>query len=266
VTRLHFPRAEGGGASSFYGRDLAQLHHSAFGDLAARAAPGLVRLIRAAGFTRGLVVDLGCGSGIWARQLLRAGYDVFGVDVSRAMIRLARTVAPRGRFTVGSVHQVALPPCIAVTAIGEGVTYLAARQRALDLARLFRRVYTALRPGGPFIFDVVARSERHPMRYRTEQQGADWRVVVDVLEEPAHSLLTRRILVERTTHGRTRRTTEVHRLRTFARHELEEGLRAAGFSVRVRRAYGSARLAPRRLALIACKPRGRPSTFRPNPA
>ena len=52
-----------------YERDLAEIQHRGFGDFAASAAPGLLGLLREAKIERGTVVDLGCGSGIWLREL-----------------------------------------------------------------------------------------------------------------------------------------------------------------------------------------------------
>ncbi len=59
-----------------YGGDLARIHHAAFGDLAEQAAPRILSWLGAAGIRDGLVVDLGCGSGLWAAAfdaVLRAG-------------------------------------------------------------------------------------------------------------------------------------------------------------------------------------------------
>src|SRR5215831_3965456 len=100
-----------------YGEDLAYIHHVGFGDFAASAAPGILRLLRRSGITSGLIVDLGCGSGILAEALLSAGYEVLGVDASPAMIRLARRQAPRGRFVTESLRTFRLPVCNAITAI-----------------------------------------------------------------------------------------------------------------------------------------------------
>jgi SAM-dependent methyltransferase len=75
---------------SRYAPDLAAIHDAGFGGFARDAAPGLLRRLRRAGIRDGLVVDIGCGSGIWARALTDAGYDVLGVDVSEAMLQIAR--------------------------------------------------------------------------------------------------------------------------------------------------------------------------------
>jgi len=81
-----------------YKDDLAYIHDVGFGDFAKKAAPGLLKILRRSGITKGLVVDLGCGSGIWAHELGEAGYKVLGVDISAAMLKLARKKVPQARF------------------------------------------------------------------------------------------------------------------------------------------------------------------------
>ena len=73
-----------------YQNDLAYIHDTGFGGFARGSAPGLLSLFRQSGITEGVVVDLGCGSGLWARALADSGYEVIGVDISPAMIELAR--------------------------------------------------------------------------------------------------------------------------------------------------------------------------------
>ena len=60
----------------------------------------MLTLLRRHGVPNGLVVDLGCGSGRFAAALGEAGYQVLGVDLSPAMIRLAKKRAPGARFTL----------------------------------------------------------------------------------------------------------------------------------------------------------------------
>src|SRR5262249_32128589 len=158
-----------------YGTDLAYIHHTGYADFVLKAAPALLRILRRSKLRGGLVVDLGCGSGVWARELSRHGYDVFGVDISPAMIALARKTSPRARFEVGSFLGVELPPCVAVTALGEVLNYtFERRNQQRELARFFRRVHDALEPSGLFIFDVAGPERelgRPPRRWST---GPDW--------------------------------------------------------------------------------------------
>src|SRR6516164_10739145 len=109
--------------SSFYGVDLAYIHDAGFGGFAEGAAPGLLEILRRNRIRAGTIVDLGCGSGIWARHLTDAGFQVIGVDISAAMIDLARKRAPDAAFHVGSVHEFGFPPCRAITALGEVLCY-----------------------------------------------------------------------------------------------------------------------------------------------
>src|SRR5262245_42108156 len=106
----------------FYGTDLAYIHHVGFAGFARAAAPGLLRILRRHR-VHGTVVDLGCGSGVWAGALSDAGYDVVGIDLSPAMVRLARRTAPKALFRRGSLFGAAIPRCGAVTAIGECLNY-----------------------------------------------------------------------------------------------------------------------------------------------
>jgi SAM-dependent methyltransferase len=145
-----------GQSAAGYSSDLAYIHDVGFGDFARSTAPGLLSLFRRNGIGRGLVVDLGCGSGIWARELLKAGYEVRGVDISTSMIALARKNAPGAKFITGSFLNIDFPDCVAVTALGECFNYtFDASNGFTALRQLFRRVHAALAPGGLLVFDVA---------------------------------------------------------------------------------------------------------------
>ncbi|WP_103354902.1 class I SAM-dependent methyltransferase [Amycolatopsis sp. CA-128772] len=58
---------------------------------------------------RGPVADLGCGPGRLTAHLRSLGLDSFGVDLSPAMIELARAAYPDLRFEVGSMAALAVP-------------------------------------------------------------------------------------------------------------------------------------------------------------
>jgi SAM-dependent methyltransferase len=245
-----------------YRADLAYIHDAGFGDFATGAAPGVLALLSRAGIEGGLVVDLGCGSGIWARALCEAGYGVLGVDISAAMIELARRRAPAARFVHESLLAVELPPCDAVTSLGECFNYLVddrfddrpgdGAKGSRALGDLFGRIHAALRPGGILVFDVVEPGQvRGPEPRRVQRQAADWAVLVEVEEAPAERLLTRRITTFRR-HGELfRRDEEVHRQRLFDRSDLLPLLELAGFRARTLRRYGDFRLPRGRVAFVA---------------
>jgi SAM-dependent methyltransferase len=233
-----------------YGEDLAYIHrHWVEG-----AGPGVLELLRKGRVTRGRVVDLGCGGGIWAKELCRAGYDVTGVDISAAMIALARERAPEATFRRGSLFTVKLPRCDAVTSLGECVNYLFDPQaeRNGTMHRFFRRVHDALRSGGLFVFDVRRPdgAAPHAQGHRT---GPDWAVMFRAEQDAAGRELIRHITAFRKIGRLYRRSEEVHRLRLYKSSELARMLRRAGFRARILGGYGGFRFHDTHAAFVARK-------------
>jgi SAM-dependent methyltransferase len=231
--------------SEAYNVDLAYVHDTGFGDFARNAAPGLLKILEE---SRGraphmhsskLIVDLGCGSGIWTRTLVDSGYQVLGVDLSSAMIELARQRVPQGSFLVASFIDAALPDCHAVTALGEVFNYLFDAQHSLSALRgMFQRVFDALEPGGTFIFDVAEPGRCHG-RDRTFMEGHDWACLVEYLHNEAAQQLTRRIITFRKIGETYRRHEETHRQQLYERAALVEMLSSVGFRVETLSGYGT---------------------------
>lgn len=162
--------------TDWYREDIAYIHDVGHADFALRSAPGILGLLRENGIAEGLVVDLvvdlGCGSGLWARELLRAGYRVLGIDISEAMVETSRRKAPGAEFRVGSLFEAEIPPCDAVTAVSEVLNYLFdPENEERGLERVFGRVYEALRPGGVFVFVTCLVRDRPPQRRRASPKG-----------------------------------------------------------------------------------------------
>lgn len=237
-----------------YRDDLAYIHDVGFGGFARDAAPGLLALLRRAGIVRGRVVDLGCGSGIWAQALDQAGYDVLGVDQSAAMIRIARERVPRAEFRRQSYLTTKLPPCVAVTSLGECFNYLFDRRNDLPaLFQLFQRIYAVLAPGGVLIFDVAGlRRLPGPGPHQKHVEGKDWIVLVTATVTGRR--LTRQIISFHKEGAGYRRANEVHHLYLYTPTELARSLRQIGFHVRQLRAYGAMPLPRGVFALVARKP------------
>ena len=172
-----------------YRDDLAYIHDAGFGGFAREAGPVLVDALRRAKFTDGLVIDLGCGSGILSRCGLRLGLSsVWGFDISEAMIALARRRVPRGEFRVESLLSAKLPRLRGRRG-GRRMPQLSVRSgqhQARKLAKLFRRIHAALVPGGVFILDVAEPGRvPGPGPRRTYLEGNDWAVLVTSEEDRA---------------------------------------------------------------------------------
>ncbi|MEU5903957.1 class I SAM-dependent methyltransferase [Micromonospora sp. NPDC047467] len=103
-------------------------------------------LVRAAG--DGAVADVGCGSGRITAHLHGLGIDAFGIDLSPAMIDVARRDHPGLRFEVGSMTDLPLAEgSVAGLLAWYSLIHIPDDQIGAVLAH-FRR---ALRPGGPLL-------------------------------------------------------------------------------------------------------------------
>jgi 2-polyprenyl-3-methyl-5-hydroxy-6-metoxy-1,4-benzoquinol methylase len=207
-----------------YGPDLAHIHHHGFSEFAEAAAPFVIAQLRK--HEAKSVVEVGCGSGILARELTRAGFDVHGYDASPSMIAIARRTAPRARFDVARFRDVDAH-ADAVIAMGEVLNY-----GTFDDVRAFIASVQAKL----LLFDVAERGA-YPVHDEHRSGGDDWSVIAIKDSDGTH--LTRRVLTFR---ADGRRDEEVHRLELYDRQELSALLRAHGFRVAVRRSYGARRL------------------------
>ena len=235
-----------------YREDLAYIHDVGFGDYARNAAPGLLRILARHGVRDGFVVDLGCGSGIWARQLTDAGYGVLGVDISPFMIELAQKRAPLAAFRTGSLLKARLPECAAVTSLGECINYVFdGKHSKADRLRFFARVWRALRPGGIFIFDFAEPSRAPEVARRSWREGKDWAILVKSSGSAKPREFSRRIICFRRVGNRWRRSQETHRLQLYERAGLATEIQSIGFEVEELTSYGRFPLLPGTAALLA---------------
>jgi SAM-dependent methyltransferase len=240
----------------WYGEDLAYIHDVGHADFALGSAPGIKEVLEHNGIRGGSIVDLGCGTGLLARELVDAGYHVFGIDISGAMIEIARQRAPEADFRVGSLFEVGIPRCGAVTAISEVLNYLFdAENERWGLGRVFRRVHDSLLPGGVFVFDVLGPGQVPPgTRAKGFRVGKDWAVLSEREEDVRRGTMERRIVGFRKVGDYYRRIDEVHRVRLYEPLELVAELERVGFRVRTMRAYGDLPLEEGHTAFVARKP------------
>ncbi len=238
----------------YYQEDLAYIHDSGFADFARNAGAEMITLLQNRGILDGLVVDLACGTGIFSEMLLSAGYDVFGVDISASMLDIARRRAPSATLMQASLLSVELPPCRAVTILGEGINYLFDEANDLStVTRLFERIYRALEPEGLLAFDTYQRLIAPNGGVHTIlREGEDWSVFAQSAVEG--DILTRRIVNFRKVGEGYRRSEESHRQRLYTGAELAKVLREVGFKARVCQGYGGFALAKSRAVVIAHKP------------
>jgi len=237
-----------------YRTDLAYIHDIGYGGIAVAAARRLITELTNAGCRDGTVVDLGCGTGILAGHLVKAGYRVIGIDVSEAMVARARPTVPDAEFRVGSFVSTDLPACVAVTAVGEVLNYGFDTANDHDArVRLFERVHHALVPGGLLMFDVAGPERKQP--HRTFAEGPDWAVLVEADLEAATGVLRRTITSFRQIDTLFRRDVDIHRLMLLDQSTLLRSLRSVGFEAEVMSGYDAVPL-PKGIAPFLCRKSG----------
>lgn len=240
----------------WYKEDLAYIHDVGHSDYALKSAPGILDILAQNNIREGLIVDLGCGSGLSALEFMKAGYRVLGVDVSEALIAIARTRVPTAEFRVDSLFKTNIGSCNAVTSIGECFNYLFdPDNNHQTLVQLFRRIYNALVPGGVFIFDIAEPgqvTQENTAKGFTE--GKDWIVLVEKKEDRDRATLSRRIITLSKVGEHYRRDDEVHHLQLYEVTDIAEELHRVGFQVQILRSYGQYNLPPAHAGFVARKP------------
>lgn len=89
------------------------------------------------------VLDIGCGTGHLAGELMQRGYAAWGVDLSDAMVEYARQHYDPDRFRVGDIEHIPFPDNTFDAVVCLGVMeYLEKDETAL------REMWRVLKPGG----------------------------------------------------------------------------------------------------------------------
>jgi SAM-dependent methyltransferase len=194
----------------YYRQDLALVHHLGFGFHADRVSSGVLELLEPVRARGGLVVELGCGSGLLTRYLLDAGHRVLATDASPAMLALARETAPDAEGLAQLVlPDDPIPTCDAIVSVGHPLSYLPDEE---SVDRAIAAAAEALTPGGVLAVDIcdlewgTARQEA-PNAARV---GANWAIITEY-SMPSPSRFVRQMAVfVRNADGSWRRDDERH--------------------------------------------------------
>jgi len=182
------------------------------------------------------LLDAGCGTGRYARELARRGYIVHGIDSSEELIEVARRSigeAPRAvSFAVGDIQQQPARRYDAILCRGvlNDVVEDAGRE---DVLKTFGR---ALRPSGVLILDVreweasALRKAREPIFRKsvdTDRGRLTFTSVTELDPQSRRLLLSERhVLVD---ESQERSSEYQFVMRCWTRAELERGLANGGF-------------------------------------
>lgn len=124
------------------------------------------------------VLDLGCGTGELAAELVALGLEVHGIDADAAMVAQARARHPEVAFELADGHDFVVAHPV------DAVLSNAALHWMLDPAAVIARVSAALRPGGRFVAEFGGQGNVATIRWAVAEAAATIGVDPDGLGSP----------------------------------------------------------------------------------
>ena len=226
----------------YYRSDLALVHHLGFGFHADDCAPGVLTLLEPVRERNGLVVELGCGSGLLTRYLVDAGHRVIATDASPAMLEIARGTAPDAE----EIRRVTLPDDPipegdAIVSIGHVLSYLPDEE---SIERALVAAADALRPGGVFAIDLCdlsyteGRADQHAMGWAQDT----WAIVTETSVPAPDRYVRQMAIFTRNEDGTWRRDDERHDNVMVDTSSIPALLAAHGVDARVGTSFGTEEL------------------------
>src|SRR6201981_2378381 len=94
------------------------------------------------------VLELGCGTGYFTRELARSRADVVAIDVSPELLEIAKAnhSAPNVRYEIQNAYELNYPDAVFDSVVGSSVLH------HLEIEESLREIYRVLKPGGTIYF------------------------------------------------------------------------------------------------------------------
>jgi len=94
------------------------------------------------------VLELGCGTGSFTRELARSGADVVAIDVSPELLEIAKAdcSAANVRYEIQNAYELSYPDAIFDSVVGSSVLH------HLEVEDALREIYRVLKPSGAIYF------------------------------------------------------------------------------------------------------------------
>lgn len=114
------------------------------------------KILKRHGIDKGLVLELGCGTGTMTRLMAQKGYDMIGIDISEDMLSLAIQRSQKKDdgilYLCQDMREFELYGTVAaIYCVCDTINYMLTTD---DLGKVFQLAGNYLDPGGLFIFDM----------------------------------------------------------------------------------------------------------------
>lgn len=229
----------------YFRKDLALVHDRGFGFHAEACAPGIIAFLDPVRSSGGIVLELGCGSGLLTLELVAAGHRVIATDASPAMLKLAedRLGGKALELRQLTLPNDPLPAADAVVAVGHPLNYL---PDAASIERALVAIAQAVNPGGRIALDICdlewgrARADAANLG----RSGPDWAIITK-FSTPTPDRFDRDMTTFiRNPDGSWRRDTEHHENTLIDTASIPDLLKPYGITAGVSNAFGQEALPP----------------------
>jgi len=94
------------------------------------------------------VLEVGCGTGYFTRELARFGADMVAIDVSPELLEIAKAncSAPNVRYEIQNAYELSYSDALFDSVVGSSVLH------HLEIEEAVREIYRVLKPGGTIYF------------------------------------------------------------------------------------------------------------------
>jgi SAM-dependent methyltransferase len=190
------------------------------------------------------ILELGCGTGIHAKLLAEAGYELHGIDNSAEMLAAARgrlhdmkqELAERLSFSHGDARTARIDKKFdVVISLFHVMSYQVTND---DLLAAVETAKVHLKPGGIFIFDCwygpAVLTDRPVVRVkRLEDEAISVTRIAEPVMHPNNNIVdvNYRVLIKDKTNNTHEELRETHRMRYLFKPELEYYLSAHQMSI-----------------------------------
>lgn len=185
------------------------------------------------------VVEIGCGTGNLVPYFQKDGFDYTGLDISAAMIALAKEKVPIGHFLKGDMQYFQLDqPVESIIITARTISYLLLNQ---TVNASFANIATNLKKGGLLCFDFIDAQQFMPIVAQSKEiiHTADYQNNAYVRKSKWHlnfefgmGFKWESIYYKKNGEDLTEIGQDNSNLRTFTREELHIFLALNGFKIK----------------------------------
>lgn len=190
------------------------------------------------------ILELGCGTGIHAKLLAEAGYDIHGIDRSSEMLERARcrltevspAVTGKWLFSHGDIQTVRLEDTFdVIISLFHVISYQVTNE---DLLATMETTRAHLKPGGIFIFDcwygpaVLTQKPEVRIKRFEDDVIAVTRIAEPITYPNRNAVdVNYHVLIEDKANNNWQELKETHRMRYLFKPELEYYLSTIGMRI-----------------------------------